>query len=85
MVYQFADRFPEGIRQMAEWLRAEDQGYDETIVDGIDNAPKAFIRMLRGENVGKQLVRVSEGVECGAIRRIALGWVRSVFFFGAIQ
>ena len=32
--------------------------YDETIVDGIENAPEAFLGLLRGENLGKMLVRL---------------------------
>jgi len=30
----------------------------ETIVDGIENAPEAFMGLLRGDNTGKMLVRV---------------------------
>ena len=32
--------------------------YRETVVEGIENAPRAFIGLLAGENVGKMLVRV---------------------------
>ena len=43
---------------MAGWLRDRKIRYDETVVDGIQNAPEAFLGMLRGENLGKMLVRV---------------------------
>jgi NADPH-dependent curcumin reductase CurA len=33
--------------------------YGETIVDGLEHAPEAFIGLFRGENLGKQLVSVS--------------------------
>jgi NADPH-dependent curcumin reductase CurA len=33
--------------------------YRENIVDGLDNAPQAFISMLAGQNFGKLLVRVA--------------------------
>ncbi len=59
MVYQFADRFPEGLRQMAQWIREGRITYRETITDGIENAPKAFIGLFTGQNIGKQLVRVA--------------------------
>lgn len=49
-------------KQFAEevggWLRDGKLSYDETIIDGIENAPAAFLGMLRGENLGKMLVRV---------------------------
>jgi NADPH-dependent curcumin reductase CurA len=45
---------------MAEWLKAGKLKYGEQFVDGIENAPLAFIGMLRGENTGKQLVRVAK-------------------------
>jgi NADPH-dependent curcumin reductase CurA len=33
--------------------------YRETVAEGLDNAPKAFIGMLKGENFGKQLVKLA--------------------------
>jgi NADPH-dependent curcumin reductase CurA len=46
------------VQEMAGWLRDGKLSYDETVVDGIENAPEAFLGMLRGENLGKMLVRV---------------------------
>ncbi|MBM7489908.1 NADPH-dependent curcumin reductase CurA [Micromonospora luteifusca] len=46
------------VRDVAGWLRDGTLSYDETIVDGIENAPAAFLGLLRGENLGKMLVRV---------------------------
>jgi NADPH-dependent curcumin reductase CurA len=60
LVFQFADRSEEALRQMAEWVREGKLKYRETIVDGIENAPHAFIGMLKGENIGKQLVKIAE-------------------------
>jgi NADPH-dependent curcumin reductase CurA len=34
--------------------------YQETIVDGLEHAPEAFIGLFHGQNVGKQLVRVAK-------------------------
>ncbi|MGN9765053.1 NADP-dependent oxidoreductase [Micromonospora sp. SD12] len=48
----------EFVREMAGWLRDGKVSYDETVVDGIENAPEAFLGLLRGENLGKMLVRV---------------------------
>ncbi len=52
------DRFGEFVREAAEWVRDGRLAYRETVVDGIENAPKAFLGLLRGENIGKMLVQV---------------------------
>ncbi|MER7590046.1 NADP-dependent oxidoreductase [Micromonospora sp. NPDC127501] len=46
------------VRDVSGWLRDGTLSYDETIVDGIENAPAAFLGLLRGDNLGKMLVRV---------------------------
>lgn len=60
LVFQFADRFEEGIRQMAQWLKEGKLKYRENIIEGLENAPRAFIGMLKGENIGKQLVKIAD-------------------------
>jgi NADPH-dependent curcumin reductase CurA len=59
LVQQFADRFEEGLRQLSTWLREKKLKYQDDIVDGLENAPRALIDMIEGENVGKQLVKVA--------------------------
>ncbi|MEU1846942.1 NADP-dependent oxidoreductase [Micromonospora sediminicola] len=46
------------VQEMAGWLRDGRLSYDETVVDGIEQAPEAFLGLLRGENLGKMLVRL---------------------------
>lgn len=60
LVNDFADRHEDGLRQMAEWVQSGQLKYRETIIDGIENAAAAFIGMLKGGNIGKQLVKISE-------------------------
>ena len=60
LVFDYRDRYPEGLRQMARWIDEGRVKYKEDIVDGLENAPSAFIGLLRGENFGKRLIRVSE-------------------------
>ena len=60
LVDQFAHKYQQGISQMGEWIGAGRLKYREHIVDGIENTPEAFLRMMRGENIGKQLVKVSD-------------------------
>src|ERR1035437_375699 len=60
LVTQFAGRYDAALRQLASWLKEGRLHYREDVVDGLENAPLAFIRMLEGKNIGKQLVKISE-------------------------
>ena len=60
LVFQFAARHEEGRLRMAQWIREGKVKYREDVVEGLENAPSAFIGMMRGANFGKLLVRVSE-------------------------
>ena len=55
----YAHRSEEGLTRLAAWLREGKLRYREDVVDGIENMPRAFLRLLTGENFGKQLVRVA--------------------------
>ena len=50
--------WPKALADLAGWVAAGRIKYRETVTDGLENAPKAFIGLLRGENFGKQLVRL---------------------------
>jgi NADPH-dependent curcumin reductase CurA len=52
------ERFGEFAREATQWVRDGRLQYRETVVDGIENAPRAFLGLLRGENIGKMLVKV---------------------------
>lgn len=58
IVSDYSERFPEGIKQMAQWIKEGKLKYTETIAEGLENAPKAFIGLFKGENTGKQLVKI---------------------------
>lgn len=58
LVSDYWSRFDEGLREMAGWISEGKLKYQENIVEGFENMPKAFIGMLQGDNTGKQLVRV---------------------------
>ncbi|MCW2626467.1 amidase family protein, partial [Mycobacterium sp.] len=47
-----------GFSPLVGWIRAGTLKYRETILDGIERVPDAFIDMLRGNNTGKMLVRL---------------------------
>lgn len=50
--------WPQAHRELAELVLAGALKYRETIADGIASAPRAFLGMLKGENFGKQVVRL---------------------------
>jgi len=45
---------------MAKWIAEGKIKWKETIVDGIENAPRAFIGLFNGENLGKMIVKVGD-------------------------
>jgi NADPH-dependent curcumin reductase CurA len=59
IVTDYVDMMPDFIRDMAAWTKAGKMRWRETIVDGIENAPGAFIGLFKGENIGKMLVRLA--------------------------
>lgn len=60
LVFQFTARHDAARQRMAAWIREGKLKYREDVVDGIQNAPRAFIGMMRGENFGKLLVKVAD-------------------------
>jgi len=58
IVTSWLDRWNEGIKQNQEWVKEGKLQYKETVTNGFENMPKAFIGVLAGENTGKALVKV---------------------------
>ena len=54
----YGDRYGEFLDQMSIWLKEGKIKFREDIVDGLENAPQAFIGLLEGKNFGKLVVRV---------------------------
>jgi NADPH-dependent curcumin reductase CurA len=55
---EFADLYPEFLEEVGAGVRSGAIRYREDIVDGLANAPEAFLGMLEGRNFGKLLVKV---------------------------
>ena len=60
IVFDHAARQNDFLRDVSGWIRSGELKYREDIVEGIDRAVGAFQGLLRGENFGKLLVRVSD-------------------------
>jgi NADPH-dependent curcumin reductase CurA len=59
IVSEYPQFWPEALKQLTQWVAEGKLKYRETINEGLENAPRAFIGLLKGENFGKQLVKVS--------------------------
>jgi NADPH-dependent curcumin reductase CurA len=60
VVYEFNHMRDEFLGDMRQWLREGILKYEETVMEGIEQAPAALIGMLRGQNTGKMLVRLAD-------------------------
>ncbi|VTU28124.1 Putative NADP-dependent oxidoreductase YfmJ [Variovorax sp. PBS-H4] len=60
LVGDWQSRNSEALLRLSGWLKAGQIQYSEHQVDGLENAPSAFIGMLSGANLGKTIVRVAD-------------------------
>ena len=60
IVTDHPDAHEEYLAKATGWLAEGKLKYTETIADGIESAPSAFISMLKGGNTGKQIVQLSD-------------------------
>jgi NADPH-dependent curcumin reductase CurA len=59
IVFDWKDRYGEALKGLSGYLAEGKLKYRESIVEGIDNAPKGLIALLKGENFGKQLIKLA--------------------------
>ena len=60
IVSDHLERTPSFTEELSGWIKDGKVTQRETVAAGIENAPEAFIGMLKGDNIGKQLVKVGE-------------------------
>ena len=60
IVYDFVEQMRDFQREVGPWVREGKLKYKEDIVEGLENASRAFVGLLRGANFGKLLVKVSD-------------------------
>ena len=65
IIFDHHHRIPDFVRDVSGWLREGRVTYREDIVDGIESAVDAFLGLLRGENFGKLVVKVSDDPTAG--------------------
>src|SRR6266851_1533124 len=59
IVYDWKERYGEALKALGEYFAQGKLKYRESIVEGLENAPKGLIALLRGQNFGKQLVKLA--------------------------
>ncbi|MEM7434262.1 MAG: NADP-dependent oxidoreductase [Myxococcota bacterium] len=60
VLLDYKSRMPEATLQLAKWVRQGKIKLQEDVLEGIDQVPAAFFRMLEGRNQGKQLVHLAD-------------------------
>lgn len=60
IIFDHQHRMPAFMKEMAGWLQAGDVRYREDVSAGLESAPEAFLRMMRGDKIGKMLVQVAQ-------------------------
>jgi NADPH-dependent curcumin reductase CurA len=60
VVFDYAKRYEEGRRALADWYRSGEITSREDIVDGLEAFPEALIKLFTGDHLGKLMIRVAE-------------------------
>lgn len=58
IVGNYAEKFPEGMKHLSQWLSEGKMTYSETIVEGFENIPQSFMDLFEGKNEGKMIVKI---------------------------
>ena len=59
LIFDYRDRYPEGLGALTEWVRAGMIRYREDILEGIEQAPGSIAGLYRGDNLGRRLIRIA--------------------------
>ncbi len=60
IVTDFYRDWPAGIEAMAGWIKDGKLAYREDVIDGLEHAPRALVRLFTSQNFGKQLVKIRD-------------------------
>jgi len=58
VIFDYVDKHPAGIKQLAKWLQEGKLEYTETIQEGFETIPQAFLDLFEGKNKGKMVVKI---------------------------
>ncbi|MBT7530439.1 MAG: NADP-dependent oxidoreductase, partial [Gammaproteobacteria bacterium] len=60
LVFDFMDQYKEARSQLKSWIKSGELNPVNDVVDGLEQAPEAFVDMLAGGNVGTRMVRIAD-------------------------
>jgi NADPH-dependent curcumin reductase len=60
VVTDYLERYPEGLREMTQWLEAGELVSREDIAEGFENFPATLLRLYEGKNTGKLVLKLAE-------------------------
>ena len=60
VVFDYADRYAEAAREMAGWMAAGKLKSREDVVEGLETFPETLLKLFKGENIGKLVLKVAE-------------------------
>lgn len=69
LVFDYTERYPEGLRALTEWVRAGLIRYREDILEGLELAPDSIAGLYRGENLGKRIIRIARNASKPSLER----------------
>ncbi len=55
----YHDRWPEGVEKLTQWYGEGKLQSEETVTEGFEQIPSAFLGLFKGENTGKAVVKVA--------------------------
>lgn len=58
IVRDHMDQQPEFTKEMSDWIQSDKIHWEETVTEGLENAPQAFINLFHGDKMGKALVKL---------------------------
>ena len=59
LVFDYADRYAHAVQEMAGWMAAGKLKSREDIVEGLETFPDTFLKLFKGENLGKLILKVA--------------------------
>ena len=60
LVLNYMEKFPDGRKQLEAWVQDGKLKYRETVEKGLETTGRAFVALMKGGNIGKQVVKVAD-------------------------